>query len=119
MRAAAPLVQGRSPGCVISLHSPGSCSVTSSRIRSCSTGRSVAAAEVLEGAEPGGLDELEAVLKRLCGEPWPGRVRPAAGSASRHSPEGLGLGLYESLELLGRDESLARIRRAAQVASPA
>jgi glutamyl-tRNA synthetase len=28
-------------------------------------------------------------------------------------------GLYESLELLGRDESLARIRRAAQVASPA
>ena len=78
-----------------------------------------AAADVLEETEPWEAEALEAALKRLCDdlgqEPrqvfQPIRV---AVTGSKVSP-----GLYESLELLGRDESLARIRRAAQVASPA
>ena len=62
--------------------------------------------------------EIEVALKRLCDELGdkprtvyaPIRV---AVTGSRVSP-----GLYESLELLGKDESLARIRKAA-IASPA
>jgi glutamyl-tRNA synthetase len=78
-----------------------------------------AAAEALEGTEPWDAEELEAALKRLCDElgQKPQQVfQPirVAVTGSKVSP-----GLYESLEVLGRDESLARIRRAAQVASPA
>jgi glutamyl-tRNA synthetase len=78
-----------------------------------------AAAEALESADPWQAHELEAALKRLCddlGQEPRQVLQPirVAVTGSMVSP-----GLYESLELLGRDESLARIRRAAQVASPA
>jgi glutamyl-tRNA synthetase len=78
-----------------------------------------AAADALEATDPWRADELEAVLKRLCDElgQKPRQVfQPirVAVTGSKISP-----GLYESLELLGREESLARIRLAAQVASPA
>jgi len=78
-----------------------------------------AAAAALEGTEPWDAEELEAALKRLCEDlgQKPGQVfQPirVAVTGSKVSP-----GLYESLELLGRDESLARLRRAARVASPA
>jgi glutamyl-tRNA synthetase len=78
-----------------------------------------AAAAVLEETEPWEAQELEAALKRLCDDLGlkPRQVfQPirVAVTGSKVSP-----GLYESLELLGREESLARIRRAAQVASPA
>ncbi len=70
-----------------------------------------AADVVLRDAEPWSADAIEQALKRLCdklGEKprtvyLPIRV---AVTGSRVSP-----GLYESLELLGREESLARIRR--------
>ena len=69
------------------------------------------------GVEPWTAAELEVALKRLCDELGekprtvylPIRV---AVTGSRVSP-----GLYESLELLGREESLARIRRAAAAAA--
>jgi glutamyl-tRNA synthetase len=72
-----------------------------------------AAADALERVDPWTAAELEVALKRLCEELGekprtvylPIRV---AVTGSRVSP-----GLYESLELLGKDESLARIRRAA------
>jgi glutamyl-tRNA synthetase len=77
----------------------------------------VAAAEELERVEPWAAEQIEPVLKglseRLGLKPrqafQPIRV---AVTGSKVSP-----GLYESLELLGRDESLARIKRAA--AAPA
>ncbi len=70
-----------------------------------------AAADALASVEPWQASEIESALKQLCenlGEKprtvyLPIRV---AVTGSRVSP-----GLYESLELLGRDESLARIRR--------
>jgi glutamyl-tRNA synthetase len=70
-----------------------------------------AAADALASVEPWQASEIESALKQLCenlGEMprtvyLPIRV---AVTGSRVSP-----GLYESLELLGRDESLARIRR--------
>jgi glutamyl-tRNA synthetase len=70
-----------------------------------------AAASALAAVEPWRTDAIETALKQLCedlGEKprtvyLPIRV---AVTGSRVSP-----GLYESLELLGRDESLARIRR--------
>lgn len=70
-----------------------------------------AADVVLRDVEPWSADAIEQALKRLCdklGEKprtvyLPIRV---AVTGSRVSP-----GLYESLELLGREESLARIRR--------
>jgi glutamyl-tRNA synthetase len=76
-----------------------------------------AAAETLEQLEPFEVEEIETALKdlseRLGLKPrqafQPIRV---AVTGSNVSP-----GLYESLELLGRDESLARIRRAAAVAA--
>ncbi len=76
-----------------------------------------AAAPALEGVEPWIAAEIETALKSLCDELGekprtvylPIRV---AVTGSRVSP-----GLYESLELLGKDESLARIRAASSVAA--
>ena len=63
--------------------------------------------------EPWTADAIEAALKALCEElgETPKTVYPpirVAVTGSRVSP-----GLYESLELLGREESLARIRAGA------
>jgi glutamyl-tRNA synthetase len=77
-----------------------------------------AAEGALVGVEPWRASEIETALKQLCedlGEKprtvyLPIRV---AVTGSRVSP-----GLYESLELLGREESLARIRRAAASSRP-
>ncbi len=76
-----------------------------------------AAAEALERVEPFTAERIEAALKELCDRLGlkprqafaPIRV---AVTGSKVSP-----GLYESLELLGREESLARIRRAAAAAA--
>jgi glutamyl-tRNA synthetase len=76
-----------------------------------------AAAEALERVEPFTAERIEVALKELCDSLGlkprqafaPIRV---AVTGSKVSP-----GLYESLELLGREESLARIRRAAAVAA--
>jgi glutamyl-tRNA synthetase len=81
-------------------------------------GRILGAAErALEGVEPWTADAIEAALKRLCddlGEKprtvyLPIRV---AVTGSRVSP-----GLYESLELLGKEVSLARVRSGAEAVS--
>jgi glutamyl-tRNA synthetase len=76
-----------------------------------------AADDALAGTEPWTAAAIEATLKGLCDELGekprtvyaPIRV---AITGSRVSP-----GLYESLELLGRDTSLARLRRGAEVAA--
>jgi glutamyl-tRNA synthetase len=76
-----------------------------------------AAAEALEQVEPFESERIEAALKELCDRLGlkprqafaPIRV---AVTGSRISP-----GLYESLELLGREESLARISRAVAAAA--
>jgi glutamyl-tRNA synthetase len=78
-----------------------------------------AAAAALETTEPWTAEAIETSLKRLCDDlgQKPRQVfQPirVAVTGSKVSP-----GLYESLELLGRDEALERIRRAAEVASPA
>ncbi len=82
--------------------------------------RILAAAEAaLRELEPWAAAEIECALKRLCDELGekpravylPIRV---AVTGSRVSP-----GLYESLELLGKDTSLERIRSGAAAASPA
>ncbi len=70
-----------------------------------------AAAGALERVEPWAAAEIEVALKALCeelGEKPRAVYLPirVAVTGSRVSP-----GLYESLELLGREESLARIRR--------
>jgi glutamyl-tRNA synthetase len=78
-----------------------------------------AAATILESVDPWTTPQLEAALKRLCDELGekprtvylPIRV---AVTGSRVSP-----GLYESLELLGKETSLARLRAAVTAASPA
>jgi glutamyl-tRNA synthetase len=73
--------------------------------------RILAAAErALSGVEPWAAETIEVALKALCEElgEKPRTVYPplrVAVTGSRISP-----GLYESLELLGREESLARIR---------
>jgi glutamyl-tRNA synthetase len=77
------------------------------------------AAATLEATSPWTAAEIEASLKGLCDElgQKPRQVfQPirVAVTGSKISP-----GLYESLELLGREEAVARIRRAAEVASPA
>jgi glutamyl-tRNA synthetase len=74
------------------------------------------AAEALAGVEPWEATQIEAALKSVCEELGikPRQAFPpvrVAVTGSNVSP-----GLYESLELLGRDESLARITRAAAVA---
>jgi glutamyl-tRNA synthetase len=76
-----------------------------------------AAARALEGVDPWNATAIEAALKQLCDDRGekprtvylPIRV---AVTGSRISP-----GLYESLELLGRDISLERIRAAADLAA--
>ena len=76
-----------------------------------------AAAEALERVEPFTAERIEAALKELC-ERLGLKPRQAfqpirvAVTGSKISP-----GLYESLELLGREESLARLRRAAAAAA--
>ncbi len=76
-----------------------------------------AAERALETVEPWRADAIEAALKALCAalRRKPRDVYPpirVAVTGSRVSP-----GLYESLELLGRDVALARIRRGRQLAS--
>ena len=72
-----------------------------------------AAAEALASVEPFTAERIETALKELC-ERLELKPRQAfapirvAVTGSKISP-----GLYESLELLGRDESLARLNRAA------
>ena len=76
-----------------------------------------AAADTLGEVEPWTAEELEAALKQLCDRLGlkprqafqPIRV---AVTGSKISP-----GLYESIELLGRSESLARLKRAAAAAA--
>ena len=74
-----------------------------------------AASEALEDVEPWEAGQIEVALKELC-ERLAVKPRQAyppirvAVTGSKVSP-----GLYESLELLGREESLARIKRAAAV----
>ena len=76
-----------------------------------------AATSALEDVEPFDAERIEVALKELC-ERLGLKPRQAfqpirvAVTGSRVSP-----GLYESIELLGRDESLGRIRRAAAVAA--
>ena len=76
-----------------------------------------AAAEALELVEHWGVGEIEAALKKLCddlGEMPRAVYLPirVAVTGSRVSP-----GLYESLELLGKEPSLARIRAGAEAAA--
>ncbi len=76
-----------------------------------------AAADALDVVDPWTATEIEAALKQLCDELGekprtvylPIRV---AVTGSRVSP-----GLYESLELLGKETSLARLRDGAETAS--
>jgi len=75
------------------------------------------AEQALSGVEPWAAETIEAALKALCEEldEKPRTVYPpirVAVTGSRISP-----GLYESLELLGREESLARIRSGVASAS--
>jgi glutamyl-tRNA synthetase len=75
------------------------------------------AEQALSGVEPWAAETIEAALKALCEElgEKPRNVYPpirVAVTGSRISP-----GLYESLELLGREESLARIRSGVASAS--
>ncbi len=76
-----------------------------------------AAAEALGAVEPWTADTLEEALKGLC-ESLGQKPRQVylpirvAVTGSRVSP-----GLYESLELLGRDRSLTRLRRGAELAA--
>ena len=108
----------RSAASESSRDSPGSCSTTSSRTRRSST-RAIlsAAAEALGGVDPWTTDAIESALKQLCddlGEKprtvyLPIRV---AATGSRVSP-----GLYESLELLGRDTALERLRAGVEAAA--
>ncbi|GIU95173.1 MAG: glutamate--tRNA ligase [Gaiellaceae bacterium] len=75
------------------------------------------AERALERVEPWRADAIEQALKALCDElgEKPRSVYPSirvAVTGSRVSP-----GLYESLELLGRETALSRIRAAASVAA--
>ena len=83
-------------------------------------GRVLAAAEAeLAAVDHWTAETIEAALKRLCEElgEKPRTVFPpvrVAVTGSRVSP-----GLYESLELLGKEEALARIRRGRETAARA
>ena len=73
-----------------------------------------AAGEALERVEPWTASEIEVALKLLCedlGEKARAVFAPirVAVTGSKVSP-----GLYESLELLGRESALERIRRGAE-----
>jgi glutamyl-tRNA synthetase len=77
-----------------------------------------AASEALAVVEPWSASEIETTLKRLCddlGEKPRAVYLPirVAVTGSRVSP-----GLYESLELLGKEASLVRLRAGAEAASP-
>ena len=77
-----------------------------------------AAVTVLDRVEPWEASALETALKQLCDalQEKPRTVSlpiRVAVTGSRVSP-----GLYESLQLLGRDESLSRIRKAAASSPP-
>jgi glutamyl-tRNA synthetase len=77
----------------------------------------VRAEPALDATEPWTAGEIETRLKQLCDElgEKPRTVFPpirVAVTGSRVSP-----GLYESLELLGKDESLRRIHAAVEVAA--
>ncbi|MBA2423816.1 MAG: glutamate--tRNA ligase, partial [Actinobacteria bacterium] len=72
----------------------------------------VAAADALSRAEPWSVEAIETSLKQLCDElgEKPRTVYPpirVAVTGSKVSP-----GLYESLELLGKDVALKRLGRA-------
>ncbi len=88
------------------------------RIRRCSTRTcSPRRRPQLEAVEPWDAATIEVALKALCErlEAKPKTVYlpiRVAVTGSRISP-----GLYESLELLGRDVSLARLRRGAELAA--
>jgi glutamyl-tRNA synthetase len=76
----------------------------------------VSAETALRDVDPWSADRIESALKRLCEEleEKPRTVFPpirVAVTGSKVSP-----GLYESLELLGRDVALERIRRGAELA---
>ena len=76
-----------------------------------------AAGEALEEVEPWTAEQIERALKEFCDRLGvkPRQAFPpvrVAVTGSKVSP-----GLYESLELLGREESLARIKRATAVAA--
>jgi glutamyl-tRNA synthetase len=76
-----------------------------------------AASEALAGTDPWSAGAVEAALKQLCEQlgQKPRQVYlpiRVAVTGSRVSP-----GLYESIELLGRETTLARLRRGAEVAS--
>jgi glutamyl-tRNA synthetase len=77
----------------------------------------VAATEALEAVEPFTAERIEIALKELC-ERLELKPRQAfapirvAVTGSKISP-----GLYESLELLGREESLVRLNRGAEAAA--
>ncbi len=76
-----------------------------------------ATAEALDGVEPWTAEPIESALKALCERLGrkPREVYPpirVAVTGSKVSP-----GLYESIELLGRDVALERIRRGQQLAS--
>ncbi len=78
-----------------------------------------ATADALDGVEPWATEPIEGALKALCERlgQKPRDVYPTirvAVTGSKVSP-----GLYESLELLGRDVALERIRRGQQLASSA
>jgi glutamyl-tRNA synthetase len=118
VRAAAPLVQekiarlGEFPafaGFLFQDVEPDAAELDASILR--------AAESALAGVDAWGADEIEARLKALCDElgQKPRQVFApirVAVTGSRVSP-----GLYESLELLGREVSIARIRRAVELAS--
>ncbi len=75
-----------------------------------------AATYALRETEPWSVEAIEAALKRLCAElgETPRGVYPpirVAVTGSKVSP-----GLYESLELLGRDKALTRLRAGANAA---
>ena len=108
----------RSAASTSSRASPASCSTTSSPTRRCSTRASSTRPTARSGASSRGMRlRSRRRLKRLCDELGekprtvylPIRV---AVTGSRVSP-----GLYESLELLGAETSLARLRAGAELAA--
>jgi len=70
-----------------------------------------AAGEALAGVEPWTAVAIEATLKRLCERTVYAPIRVAV-TGSKVSP-----GLYESLELLGRERALERLGHGAEVAA--
>ena len=68
------------------------------------------AERALTELEPFSADAIERALKDVC------ERRSSSSRARRYISRG-SAGLYESIELLGKDETLARIRRAASVAA--